>query len=128
MKNVNRLIINFIYNALSVSGTSSAFRRKKKYVCIVLLLLITLVGLPNYSLCSQTTLTWEAPTTNEDGTPLTDLGGYFLYFDRYKLDVGNVTTFKFEEIPMALICFKVTAYDTSGNESKWEKVECKTPE
>ena len=74
------------------------------------------------------TLTWEAPTTNEDGTPLTDLGGYFLYFDRYKIDVGNVTTFKFEEIPMALICFKVTAYDTSGNESKWEKVQCKTPE
>ncbi len=37
---------------------------------------------------SYVTLTWEAPTTNTDGSPLTDLAGYNIYYGRVsgKLD------------------------------------------
>lgn len=71
-------------------------------------------------------LTWDAPITNADGTPLTDLAGYKIYYGtisgEYKLykDVKDVITY-----PISLpdngrtYYFVVTAYDTSdpANES-----------
>ena len=44
-------------------------------------------------------LQWEAPSTNDDGTPLTDLAGYKIYYGTASgnytqtIDVGNVTTY-----------------------------------
>jgi ABC-type glycerol-3-phosphate transport system substrate-binding protein len=35
---------------------------------------------------NSATLTWDAPTTNVDGTPLTDLAGYKVY---YGTSLGN---------------------------------------
>jgi hypothetical protein len=52
------------------------------------------------STSNSVTLSWIAPTTNEDGTPLTDLAGYKIYYpDMYY--------------------FTIVAYDTSGNESNY---------
>ncbi len=75
-------------------------------------------------------IAWDAPTTNMDGTPLTDLKGYRVYYgdsstaqgippcNKNSIDVGNVTTF----VVMGLTdganyAVQVTALDTEGNES-----------
>jgi hypothetical protein len=71
------------------------------------------------------TLTWAAPTTNADGTPLTDLAGYKIYYGTISgnytevIDVGNVITYKVEGRQPGTYYFAVTAYDTSGNESDY---------
>ena len=61
---------------------------------------------------------WDAPTTNEDGTPLTDLAGYNLYQDGVKVaDTGNVLHYVYD-VPEGAHVYTVKAYDTSSNESK----------
>jgi len=81
----------------------------------------------------KTTLSWLAPTTNVDGSPLTDLGGYKLYWstisgvysDADSRDLGNILL---SSIPLNLTgtyYFVVTAYDIAGNESEFSN-EVKT--
>lgn len=71
------------------------------------------------------TLSWEPPTTNVDGSPVTDLAGYRIYYGlssrnySWVIDVGNVTTYKIENLSPNTYYFTVTAYDTSGNESDY---------
>jgi hypothetical protein len=83
---------------------------------------------------NSATLSWEAPTTNADGTPLTDLGGYKVYYGTssgnytVSLDVGNVTTYKIDNLTPGTYYFAVTAYDTSGNESGYSNEVSKTIE
>ncbi len=74
----------------------------------------------------RATLSWEPPTTNADGTPLTDLAGYKIYYgtsaNNYSqnIDVGNVTTYTIDNLTEGLTYYFVaTAYDTSGNESEY---------
>ncbi len=74
----------------------------------------------------QATLSWDPPTTNADGTPLTDLAGYKIYYgtssNNYfqNIDVGNVTTYTIDNLTDGLTYYFVaTAYDTSGNESQY---------
>jgi|CXWL01.1.fsa_nt_gi hypothetical protein len=67
-------------------------------------------------------LTWDAPTTNADGTSLTDLAGYRAYHrdpnnQVVQADVGAGTTYTFKNLPVGLSKFHITAYDTAGNES-----------
>jgi hypothetical protein len=71
-------------------------------------------------------LSWTPPTTNSDGTPLTDLAGYKVYCGtvsgKYtvKKDVGNVVKWDSKPIlPDGHWYCVVTAYDYSGNESKY---------
>lgn len=77
-------------------------------------------------------LSWDAPTTNVDGTPLTDLAGYKVYYGQSSgiynipIDVGNVLTYKIENLGEAIWYFVVTAYDTSGNESDYSNEVSKT--
>jgi hypothetical protein len=74
---------------------------------------------------NSATLTWDAPTTNADGTPLTDLAGYNLYYGTSSgnytvtIDVGNVTTYGIDGFPPGTYYFVLTAYDISGNESDY---------
>jgi hypothetical protein len=72
----------------------------------------------------QVQLAWEAPTTNQDGTPLTDLAGYKLYYgltsQQYtsNVDVGNRTSYTLAGLEVGrTYYFALTAYDISGNES-----------
>lgn len=69
-------------------------------------------------------LSWQAPSTNEDGTPLTDLGGYRLYYGTASgdytsfINVGNYTTCSLGDLSADKVYyFAVKAYDTWGNES-----------
>lgn len=79
-------------------------------------------------------LSWDAVTTNADGTGLTDLAGYKLYYkltedDSYNntdvVDVGNATTIGLEYVSAlssgTTYYFAVTAYDASDNESDYSK-------
>jgi hypothetical protein len=72
------------------------------------------------------TLSWEAPTVNVDGTPLTDLAGFKIYYSTISpidkavslsIDTGNATTYALEGFESGTYYFAVTAYDNSGNES-----------
>ena len=72
----------------------------------------------------QAILSWDPPTTNADGSPLTDLDGYRIYYGTSSgayvttLDVGNVITSTITNLTDGTIYyFAVTAYDLSGNES-----------
>ncbi len=68
-------------------------------------------------------LIWDAPTTNEDGSTLTDLAGYRVHYGTTSgnypdhIDVGNVTTYSILSLPAGTYYFVVTASNTSGVES-----------
>ncbi len=78
------------------------------------------------------TLSWDPPTTNTDGTPLTDLAGYRVYYGNspgsysYSIDVGNVTTFTLSNLTSGTYYFAVTAYNSSGIESGFSNEVSKT--
>jgi hypothetical protein len=79
----------------------------------------------NPSALNSVTLTWIAPTTNEDGTPLNDLTGYKIYYGTSaasysnNIIVGNITSYTISNLPSNMYYFTVVAYDTSGNESNY---------
>jgi hypothetical protein len=83
---------------------------------------------------NSATLTWDAPTTNADGTPLIDLACYKIYYGTssrnytFSLDVGKATTFKIDNLSPGTYYFSVAAYDTSGNESGYSNEVSKTIE
>jgi hypothetical protein len=68
------------------------------------------------------TLRWDAPTTNIDGAPLTDLAGYIVHYGTVSgnypnsVNVGNVTEFS-RNLTAGIWCFAITCFNTSGNES-----------
>jgi len=80
------------------------------------------------------TLKWSAPETNEDGTPLTDLRGYRVYYGQQqtnlasRLDIpdAGITSATIEELPPATWYFSVRAYATDGTESDPSNVVSKT--
>ncbi len=70
-------------------------------------------------------LAWDAPTTNSDGSPLTDLAGYYVYYGTASgvygspVDAKNVTTYTLTGLtPGQTYFIAVTAYDTSQNQSQ----------
>jgi hypothetical protein len=74
----------------------------------------------------QIRLSWERPTTKADGTPVTDLAGYKLYYGLtsrtydFIKTVGNQTTYAISGLePGRTYYFTVTAYDASGHESSF---------
>ena len=74
----------------------------------------------------ETTLSWDAPSTNTEGTPLTDLAGYFIYYGTATgdysqiVDIGNVTTNQVTNLIDGITYyFAISAYDTYMNESDY---------
>ena len=68
-------------------------------------------------------LSWTAPITNEDGSVLTDLAGYKLYYGtqpgQYSqvITVGDYTSAEIGDLGSGTYYLTVTAYDIYGNES-----------
>jgi PKD repeat protein len=69
-------------------------------------------------------ISWSPPTTNINGSPLTDINGYRVYYGNSSrnytriINVGNNMTYDVNDLAEGLTYyFAVTAYDTSGNES-----------
>src|SRR3989338_1185731 len=84
----------------------------------------------SFTITANIRLTWNAPTTNEDGTDLLDLAGYKIYYGTSSgsytttIDVGNVTTYTFSNLSPAIYCFVITAYNTMNNESGYSTEKC----
>lgn len=107
-----------------------------KYILIGLAVILMSVGiLIALPFKQKTTLTWDAVTTNVDGSPITDLSGYKIYFsqvsgvytDADSRDVGNVTSVNIQNTIGNLkgnYCFVATAVDISGNESDYSNEVC----
>lgn len=80
---------------------------------------------PSLLLAGTATLTWDAPSTNTDGSVLTDLSGYKVYYGtasrnyNQQVNAGNVTSKTLTLADGATYYFSVVAYDTSGNESNF---------
>lgn len=74
---------------------------------------------------ASVTLSWTAPTTREDGTPLTDLAGYYIrygrmsktYDEEIKIENPGVVTYVVEPLRPGNWYFVASAYDSSGLES-----------
>jgi hypothetical protein len=86
---------------------------------------------PNATISTgSVTLSWDAPTTNSDGSPLSDLAGYKLYYGNSSgsytnsVDVGNIAGASVSSLASGSWCFAITAYDTSGNESNYSGEQC----
>ena len=78
---------------------------------------------PPGDIANSLMLSWSAPTTNEDGTPLEDLAGYRLHYGTesghytYVVDVGDYTSAEVGDLAPDTWYLAVTAYDFLGNES-----------
>ncbi len=95
------------------------------------IILVLLTSLPVHAAIA--TLSWTPPTTNANGTPLTDLAGYRIYYGTVSrgysqsVDVSNVTSYIIGGFAEGqTYYFAVTAYDTYGNESAYSLETSKT--
>jgi len=75
---------------------------------------------------AQATLSWTAPTTNADGSSLTDLAGYKFYVGNASgsyqqcIDVGNLNSYTLNTLnDGATYYFAVTAYNSTGLEGNY---------
>ncbi|MGB9715575.1 MAG: DUF1566 domain-containing protein [Thermodesulfovibrionales bacterium] len=78
-------------------------------------------------------LFWNEPPTNDDGSPVTDLAGYKVYYGTSSrnysecINVGNVKNYTVNNLKEGLTYyFAVTAYDIFGNESGYSNEAIKT--
>ena len=81
----------------------------------------------------QAALSWSAPTTNTDGTPVSNLAGYNVYVGnasrsyQQKINVGNTTSYNVANLnDGATYYFAVTAYNSAGMESPYSTEGSKT--
>ena len=78
-------------------------------------------------------MSWVAPELNEDGSQLTDLAGFKVYYGTAidamdsveTIDNPSVTTYLVENLHAGTWFFKVRAFDTAGNESEDSEVGSK---
>lgn len=96
--------------------------KSKLFSILISLCLIFVSFGVSFAQDGSSNLTWDAPTVNEDGTALTDLAGYKVYYGTVSrsytnsVDVGSVQSHTLNLVA-GTYYFAVTAYDTSGNES-----------
>ena len=92
---------------------------------------VATTALPAFSIAVQqsamgsATLSWQAPTTRTDGSPLTNLAGYRIrygtssgnYPNLVGIPNGGLTSAVIENLPPSTYYFVISAYDTTGVES-----------
>jgi hypothetical protein len=82
---------------------------------------------------SSASLSWSAPTENEDGSPLTDLAGYRIHYGTSpsdlsnRVDVGNpaTTSTVVQNLTPGTWFFAISAYTQTGVESSRSQVASK---
>jgi hypothetical protein len=80
------------------------------------------------------TLKWDPPTTNEDGSPLTGLRGFRVYYgvdqtqltNRVEIANADITSATIEDLEPAKWYFAVRAYTDDGTESRRSNVVSKS--
>ena len=73
----------------------------------------------------KVTLNWARPTSNEDGSALTDLAGYKVYYGRAPYELkknvnvhgGKVTSVEIQELAHGSWYFAIASYNSAGVES-----------
>jgi hypothetical protein len=92
------------------------------------------ISTPSASDGSRTaTLSWDAPTTNNNGTPLTDLAGYRIYYGSspenlshtVKISTVGLQTYVIEDLEAGTWYFAVRAVATNGTESTLSDIAAK---
>lgn len=102
---------------------------RKGIFAVFLALVAVLVGLPQL-FARDISLEWDAPTENEDGSPLTDLANFKVYYN--ETDSGafefiattTATTYTDVNRTDGSHCYYVTAVDDTGNESLPSNTVC----
>ncbi|UFS71077.1 hypothetical protein LPW11_02545 [Geomonas sp. RF6] len=107
----------------TVSKAAAFFRRNCLAPVVAAVLAVTLAGAPEAQ-AATATLTWSAPTTNSDGSSLTDLAGYKVYVGTSSgsyqpgVDVGKVTSYTVSNLTDGgTYYFAITAYNSARVES-----------
>jgi len=80
------------------------------------------------------TVSWEAPTTNTNGTPLMDLAGYRIYYGSSPETLGHsvqintigLQTYVIDDLQAGTWYFAVMAVASNGTESSLSTVVAKT--
>ena len=80
------------------------------------------------------TLSWTAPTLNEDGTELTDLDGYWIYWgtepgvypNSERIDDETLTTWVIDNLLPGTYEFVATSFNTAGVQSAYSNPATKT--
>jgi hypothetical protein len=80
------------------------------------------------------TLTWSAPIDNTNGSPLTDLAGYHVYYGtsatalttQVSVSGSNSTSYVLGGLTAGTYYFAITAYGSDGTESPQSNVTSKT--
>lgn len=94
---------------------------------------VATAALPDFSITvaqsanASTTLSWQAPSTNTDGTQITDLAGYKIYYGRNRGSYGNtitidnptISSYVVENLTTGTWYFVTTAFNRSGIESRF---------
>lgn len=106
------------------------------YLCLIISLLTScgVDGKSSQGSSNSAALSWQAPTTNVDGTELTDLAGFKIYYGKASgtyseiIDLNNpiTTEHTIEGLTEGTYYFAATAYDIMGNESDYSNEVSKT--
>jgi hypothetical protein len=80
------------------------------------------------------TLTWSPPTVNTDGSPLTNLAGYYVHFGTseasltqiIELTDSSATTYVVSNLSPGKYYFAVSAYNSLGLEGAWSNIGSKS--
>jgi len=93
-------------------------------VILIIFLFSGSLAVTTIATAGEASLSWDPPTTNTDGSPLTDLGGFMVYYGtspgiyEYTTDAGNQLTWNVINLTEGRVFFfAVSAYDIFGNES-----------
>lgn len=115
---------------------TSFFRGKNRYrlsslstwVGIVALLITVAVFSVSSASAGQGTVSWSAPTTYTDGTAVSSIAGYKIYYGTTpgsysnNVSVGNQTSYTVSNLADATTYyFAVSAFDNNGNTSSYSK-------
>jgi len=113
-----------------LTGSSFVFLRAAVSLLTLIMIIMSITAADVFS---STTVAWTAPTTNTDGTPLTDLAGYKIYYGTTSgnypnsINAGKVTSYAFNNLTSGTpYYFVATAYDTTGFESAFSNEVAKT--
>jgi Fibronectin type III domain len=80
------------------------------------------------------TVSWDAPTSNNNGTPLTDLAGYRIYYGSspenlshtVKISTVGLQTYVIDDLEAGTWYFAVRAVASNGTESTLSDIAAKT--
>jgi hypothetical protein len=95
----------------------------------------TTTSTPDTQIASgSATLTWDAPTTNTNGSLLTDLAGYYIYYgssadaltQMATLNDAQAISYVVDGLTPGTWYFAVQAFDSAGNRSDLSNIASKT--